>query len=137
MEYSHKYDGIINLENHRSRKHPHMSLYARSAQFAPFAALTGYDDAVRETGRETSRRIELDEEIKSIIDAKLQFIRENINKRQEISFTFFVPDIRKEGGKYVTETGIVKRFDDLEQTVILTNKNKIPINELIDVRNAE
>ena len=78
-------------------------------------------------------RIELDEEIKVILDSKLQLIRENISKKNEVAFTYFVPDKRKEGGKYVTQVGVVKKFDDLEQKIILIDKKEIPINELIDV----
>ena len=63
LEYSHKYDDIINMEHHKSKKHPPMSLYARSAQFAPFAALTGYEDAVTETAREVGERIDIDDEL--------------------------------------------------------------------------
>ena len=69
-----KYEDIINLPHHISNKHPQMTLEARAAQFAPFAALTGYDDEVKETTRLTNRRIELDEEAKSILDKKLQII---------------------------------------------------------------
>ena len=133
MNYNHAYDDIINLKHHVSIKHPPMSLYARSAQFAPFAALTGYEDAVRETARLTQDKIELDEEQKAILDRKLQIIRENLVKKHEVSFTYFVPDLTKSGGKYITQIGIVKRFDDLAQTIILMDKKEIPINELIDI----
>jgi len=75
----------------------------------------------------------LDEEIKLILDAKLQFIRENINKKQEVSFTYFVPDDRKEGGEYVTEIGIVKKIDDFNSKIILMDKREIPINDLIQI----
>ncbi len=133
MQYDHKYDDIINMPNHRSKKHPHMSLYARSGQFSPFADLTGYEDAVRETGREVLERIELDEERKLIIDSKLQIIRENLFKKKEVTFTYFEPDLKKQGGKYITKNGVVKKFDDLVPKIILTDKNEILINELIDV----
>ncbi len=133
MQYDHKYDDIINMPNHKSKKHPHMSLYARSGQFSPFAALTGYEDAVRETGREVLERIELDEERKLIIDSKLQIIRENLFKKKEVTFTYFEPDLKKQGGRYITKIGVVKKFDDLVPKIILTDKNEILINELIDV----
>ena len=82
-------------------------------------------------------RIELDEEIKVILDSKLQIIRDTLNKKKEIAFTYFVPDIRKQGGKYVTQVGIVKKFDDLEQKIILIDKKEIPINDLIDISEAK
>ena len=133
MQYNHKYDDIINLEYVKSKKHPHMSLYARSAQFAPFAALTGYEDVVRETARQTLERIELDEEIISILDSKLQLIRENMGNKKEVSFTYFEPDLTKSGGAYVTRVGVVKKFDDIEQKIILIDGGEIPINDLIQV----
>ena len=80
MVYDRQYDDIINMEHHVSKVHPQMSLYARSAQFAPFAALTGYEDSIKETGRETLARIELDEERRDILDAKLQFLIEKTRK---------------------------------------------------------
>ncbi len=93
----------------------------------------GYEDAVKETARLTQEKIELDEEQKTIIDRKLQIIRENLIKKDEISFTYFIPDLTKSGGKYVTQIGIVKRIDDLSQTIILMDKKEVPINELIDI----
>ena len=99
--------------------------------------LHGYEDAVRETGRETMARQEISEELMSIIDAKLQLIRENINKKQEVSFTYFIQDLYKDGGKYITEVGIVRKFDDINQVIILMDKRVIPINDLIDVNFIE
>lgn len=133
MQYNHSYDDIINLPHHVSKKHPPMSIYARSAQFAPFAALTGYEDAVKETARETDRKIDIDEELKAILDGKLQILRENIHKKEEVSFTYFVPDLKKEGGQYVTIVGVAKKIDDLNQIIILADKTEIPISEIIDI----
>lgn len=130
---SNKYDDIINLPHHISNKHPQMTLEARAAQFAPFAALTGYDDAVKETARLTNERIELDEETKSILDNKIQIIKEHISTRPEISFTYFIPDLKKDGGKYVTVTGIVRKIDEYRQVIILEDKTEIPINEIINI----
>lgn len=96
LEYSHKYDDIINMEHHKSKKHPPMSLYARSAQFAPFAALTGYEEAVTETAREVGERIDIDDELRNILDSKIQMLSEQIKKKHEIVFTYFVPDLNKE-----------------------------------------
>ena len=133
MKYNKKYDDIINLPHHISKKHPQMSLYARSAQFAPFAALTGYEDAVKETARETCNRIEIEDELKSILDSKLQIILEQIKNKPEISVTYFIPDSKKEGGKYVTITGLVKKVDLYNQYVYLADNTEIPINEIIDI----
>ena len=137
MQYDHSYDDIINLPHHVSKKHPPMSLYARSAQFAPFAALTGYEDAVRETARETCERIEIDDGLKEILDGKLQLLRENIYKKEVVTFTYFVPDVRKDGGEYVTEMGVIKKFDDSRNVIILADKREIPISEIIDISGTQ
>ena len=130
---SNKYDDIINLPHHISKKHPQMTLEARAAQFAPFAALTGYDDEVKETERLTNRRIELDDEAKSILDNKIQIILEQISQRPTVSITYFLPDTKKAGGEYVTITGIIKKVDGYNQVIVLENRTEIPINEIIDI----
>lgn len=133
LEYNHKYDSIINLEHHKSKKHPPMSLYARSAQFAPFAALTGYEEAVVETAREVGERIEIDEELKAILDGKIQMLLEQIKKKPEVVFTYFVSDLTKDGGAYINITGIIKKIDIYTQTIILEDKTEIPISDIIDI----
>lgn len=133
LKVTHYYDDIINMEHHKSKRHPPMSLYARSCQFAPFAALTGYEDAVRETARETSDRIELDEDLIEVLDMKLQLLQESIGKKEEITITYFEPDSRKDGGVYLTIVGIVKKFDNVNQKIIFTDKREISINEIIDI----
>ena len=133
MKYDRQYDDIINLTNHISQKHPQMSLYARSAQFAPFAALTGYEDAIKQTSRETSEKIDIDDELKSILDSKLQIIMEQIKNKPEISITYFIPDLKKNGGSYITVTGIVKKIDLYNQHIYLANDTEIPINDIINI----
>ena len=133
MKYDRQYDDIINLPHHVSKKHPQMSLYARSAQFAPFAALTGYEDAVKETARETSHRVEIDEELKTILDSKLQILAEQIKTKPEATFTYFVPDTKKEGGEYITVTGIVKKIDMYNQCIYLADNMQIPINDVLEI----
>ena len=127
------YEDIINLPHHTSKKYPRMSLEARSAQFAPFAALTGYDEVLIETARLTNERIEIDETIKVIIDSKLQIIKEHIKEMPLITFMYFVPDSKKDGGKYVTVTGNVKKIDEYRNGIVLENKTEIPIDEIIDI----
>lgn len=136
---SNEYNDIINLPHHISTKHPQMSLETRAAQFAPFAALTGYDDEVKETARLTNERIELDDEAKSIIDNKIQMILEQLSARPVVTFTYFIPDTKKEGGKYATITGIIKKIDEYKQVIILEDKTEIPIKEIINISgdNAE
>ena len=127
------YDDIINLPHHVSKKRPQMSIEQRSAQFAPFAALTGYDEAVKETARRTDRRIELEEGQKEILNNKLLYILENIESKPEITFTYFLPDNKKSGGKYIDKTGIVRKIDMIEQYIQLIDKSKININDIIDI----
>lgn len=133
MKYDRQYDDIINLPHHISKKNPQMSLYARSAQFAPFAALTGYEEAVKETARETNERIDIEDELKSILDGKLQIILEQIKNHPEISITYFIADSKKNGGEYVTVTGLVKKVDLYNQYIYLIDYTEIPINEIIDI----
>ena len=130
---NHKYDDIINLPHHVSKKHPQMSLEARSAQFAPFAALTGYGDALEEPQRETEDRIELDEEQKKILDRKIQMLREHINQKPSVVVTYFIPDLIKEGGTYITVSGNVLKIDGYKQSIILEDKTEIPIKEIIEI----
>ena len=128
------YDDIINLPHHVSNVHPRMSLYNRSAQFAPFAALTGYDDAIVETARLTHKTINLDESLIEIINNKLINIESIINEHPLISVTYFVKDKKKDGGSYITINGNVKRIDKDNNCIILNNKSKISIDEIIDVK---
>ena len=128
-----KYEDIIELPHHISKKHPQMSKEARAAQFAPFAALTGYGEAVNETARITDSKIELDEETKSIINEKLNIIDTNIKIKPLVTFTYFVPDKYKSGGSYETVTGNARKIDMSNKCIILTNKKKINIDDLINV----
>ena len=126
------YDDIINLKRPIS-KHPKMSLYQRSAQFAPFAALTGYEGQVKETARLTDRRIELDEEMKLILDLKIQVIKEMLSDNPEVEITYFIPDTIKDGGKYETIINNVKKIDSYNEHIIMQNNLKIEIKEIINI----
>ena len=126
------YDDIINLHRPIS-KHPQMSLYQRSAQFAPFAALTGYEGQVKETSRLTDRRIELYEEMKLIIDMKIQIINEMLSNKPEIEVTYFIPDGRKDGGRYETIINNVKKVDNYNEQIIMKNGLRIDIKEIIEI----
>lgn len=127
------YDEIINLPRWNPKKHPRMSMESRSAQFAPFAALTGYDDAVKETARLTDRKIEIDEGLKIVLNNKLQYALENSDKKPIITFTYFIPDEKKKGGKYVEKTGQIKKVDNLEGYIILKDKERIKIDNVINI----
>ena len=130
---SHEYDDIINLPHHKSQKHPHMDLYDRAAQFSPFAALTGFDAAIAETGRLTDRRIELDEGGKALLDEQMKAILDCIETQPEVQLVWFRYDERKAGGTYVTTTGNVKKIDTYTQRLLLTDGRTIPLGEIFSV----
>lgn len=127
----HRYDDIIHLPHHQSGTRPHMSLHDRAAQFSPFAALTGYDAAVEEAARLTEQKLELSEEEKAAIGAKLTEIKEHIKERPEVTVTYFVPDERKAGGTYVTVTETVRRIDEFERVVVMQDQSGIRIDDII------
>lgn len=130
---NHQYDDIIDLPHHVSATRPQMSMIDRAAQFSPFAALTGYDAAIRETGRLTDRRIELSEDSRAALDRKQQLLVECLADHPEVSVTYFIPDERKSGGAYVTVTGIVKKVDDYQRLLLLTDGTKIPLDDILDL----
>ena len=132
----HRYDDIIHLPHHKSQVHPHMSISDRAAQFSPFAALTGYDDAVQETARLTESRIELDENARVLLDERLRLLQINLEEHPFVTFTYFIPDSRKEGGSYSLAAGVIKKLDLLHRTITLYADNgisdgtEIPIDEI-------
>lgn len=130
-----KYDDIINLPRHISKKHSQMSVEERAAQFAPFAALVGYEDEVEETARITEKRIELNEEEKKILDMKLQMLNEQIKVQiyPNITIMYFIPDLKKDGGKYIKVSGVIKKVDEFKQLIILDDKTEIPIKDIIKI----
>ena len=132
-EYEHRYDDIINLPHHVSAKHPRMSAADRAAQFSAFAALTGYGDEVKETARLTDVQSDLDEEMKAELNRKLQFLAEHSTVSPSVEITYFVPDEKKSGGKYVTVTGSVKRVDEYRRTVIMADKTAVPIDRITGI----
>lgn len=130
------YDDIINLPHHESRRHPRMSMLNRAAQFAPFAALTGYDDAIEETSRLTDRMIDLDSDVKVDLDRTMAILRsilDDSGSLPQVTITFFIPDVYKDGGSYNTIKTSVKSIDDVERCVILPDGQKIPISNIVDM----
>jgi hypothetical protein len=125
------YDDMLHLPHHVSQRHPQMSLHDRAAQFSPFAALTGYDAAVKETARLTAQRVELDEGEKEALDQRLTLVQERLPEPTEVTITYFVPDKKKDGGAYVSVSGTVKKIDDYEHTVVLRDGTSIPIEEIV------
>ena len=128
-----KYDDIIRLPHHVSAVRLHMAIIDRAAQFSPFAALTGYDAAVKETARLTDERIELDEYMKCSLNHRLQIIGERLNEHPEAAITYFQPDMKKKGGTYVTAAGAVRKINEYERLVVMTDGTVIPIDEIISI----
>ena len=127
------YEDIIHLPHHQSRKHPPMPLLNRAAQFAPFAALTGYDAAVTETRRATEARIELDEDERYTLSMQLRQIAALRDMHPEVRITCFQPDERKAGGTYVTVTGRVQRMEAYERRIRLESGQSIPFDDVYAV----
>ena len=129
----HNYDDIIDLPHHVSPNRRRMSNTERGAQFSPFAALTGYEAAVEEAERLTDGKKELTEEMKAIIDAKIQAISEHPDAEPQVTITYFKPDERKEGGAYVRVTGAVKEIDRIGKTIVLTGNTRIPMEQIREI----
>ena len=126
------YTDIIDL-NRPPSKHVHLGVESRAAQFAPFAALTGYDAEIRETARLTDKKIEVDDGLKDLLNSKLAYLNENIKERNEITITFFVKDKTKEGGSYETVNGIIKKIDPIEGIIKLENKDIILMQDVLSI----
>ena len=133
MNGTHDYDDIINLPHHVSTRHPQMSMYDRAAQFSPFAALTGHDAAIKETERLTEDWVELDEDSKELLDEKLQMIREHLDEKPEVTFTYFEPDERKQGGAYRTITGKVIKIDEYEHRILLEDGTVLIMEHMFSI----
>lgn len=129
-----KYDDIINLPHHVSERHPQLSKDSYAAQFSPFAALTGYDGIVEEIARVTDERIELDDDSKDRISYKLGIVLDHLDDQPELTVTYFLPDKKKDGGKYVTATGIITDFDRYERIIQLSDGPRIPVDDLLDIQ---
>lgn len=125
-----RYDDIINLPHHVSKTRKPMSMENRAAQFAPFAALTGHDDAIYETSRLTSSRVELSEDEQISLTKRLEYA---IKRQSSVNITYFQPDTLKEGGEYITLNGIIKKVDEYESCIILSDKRKIRLADILSL----
>lgn len=126
------YEDIIYLSHHVSTKRPQMSLHDRAAQFAPFAALTGHEEAVKETARLTDNRIELDENEIQLLDQKLQYL-EAQSEAPVVEITYFLPDQRKSGGEYIEVQGRLKRIDPYSHSLRMEDGTEIPITDILKI----
>ena len=128
-----KYADIIDLPHHQSDTRPKMSNYDRAAQFSPFAALTGHADSIKETARLTDEYSEPSEEMKAIMNEKILFLMEQLENQPEITITFFKPDEKKQGGAYITITGVVKKIKTYERQIQMTTGDLIPIDMIFGI----
>lgn len=128
------YSDIINLPHHVSHNHPQMPMEARAAQFAPFAALTGYDAVIHETARQTDKQVELEEFDNERLNRKLAELMTILDNHPEITVSYFQPDKRKDGGTYATVSGHIKKLDTYEQFLEMENGILIPISNIIDMQ---
>lgn len=128
-----RYDDILYLPHHVSPTRPQMSMMDRAAQFSPFAALTGYDAAIKETGRLTDERMELTEDELDTLNMKYQILMERLGEKPEVRITYFRPDSRKAGGSYVTASGIVKKADAFDRLIYMMNGTIIPMDDIFDI----
>ena len=127
-----KYEDIIGLSRPVSKKHPPMSRENRAAQFAPFAALTGFEGAIKETARVTGEKIELvDETQKAVLDEKLKVL---LREKTPALFTYFQKDEQKEGGAYITVSGIVKKTDAYTHKIVLEDGTGICVEDILEIR---
>ena len=127
------YDDIIALPRHRSLRRKPMPRIGRAAQFAPFAALTGYDDAVQETARLTEREKITDEDQLTLMDERLHALLEVIRDQPEITITYFEPDGKKSGGAYLNATGRIRRVDEINRQIILTDRTAIAMDRICEI----
>lgn len=125
------YDDIKHLTRPQYDDLPPMSMHDRAAQFSPFAALVGYDDAVAETARLVGDRIELTEDEINELNTTLNRLLDSLDEQPKISVTYFVPDERKSGGSYVEKVGAVRIFDSYSQELVFKDKSRINIQDII------
>jgi hypothetical protein len=128
------YDDIINIKNYKSKKRPQMSIYNRSAQFSPFAALTGYEESIDEASRITLNKSTISQDDKKILDIKFNILNDNLNEKPLVNIIYFIDDLKKQGGKYISKEGYIKKFDYNEKIVVFDDNTKIKISNIIDIQ---
>ena len=131
------YDDIISLPHHVSLTRPQMPLRDRAAQFAPFAALTGYGEAIDETARYTEKRRELDENERAVLDNRLNFLAARLEDKPQVEIEHFVPDIRKDGGEYVRTKGRLAAISATARTLVLADGTTIAIDDITAIESRE
>ena len=133
MESTERYQDIINLPHHQSKTYPRMSLENRAAQFSPFAALKGYDEAIDETARFTEEQFERGEDAKAALNDKLFMLRLKIAERPAVRVTYFKPDEKKKGGAFCTAEGTLVKVDPEGQKIVLSSNLTLSFDQLIEI----
>ena len=128
------YSDIINLPHHVSKNHPQMPMEARAAQFAPFAALTGYDTVIHETARQTDKQVELEEYDNERLNRLFSELMDSLEEHPMVTVSYFKSDEHKAGGAYVTVMGQLKKVDTYEQLMVMENGTAIPIGNIMDLQ---
>lgn len=124
------YEDIVNIPRHISKVHPQATMADRAARFSPFAAISGYEDMVKEAARVTEERIDITDATKELLNEKLNMIIEFLDEAPVVTITYFEPDKKKDGGAYISITGTVKRIDEYERIVLMSDDKKIRIEEI-------
>lgn len=137
LETTHKYDDIIALPHHTSASRQPMSRLGRAAQFAPFAALTGFEDCTDEAARLTSEKPEMTELMQNELNEKIRIIMERIDERPEVTVTYFIPDALKAGGAITLYSGSVRRIDEIERKMIFTDRSEIWLDNILKISVGE
>lgn len=130
---NHKYSDILHLPYQKSKKRPPMLNSHRAAQFAPFAALTGHDMAVREVARLTADKVELDESSITRLNEKIQLLKKHLLQRPMVTITYFQHDEKKSGGAYLTTDGYVKKIDDYHNILVMGQGTLISFSDIFDI----
>lgn len=132
-EDAHKYDGILYQERPRFSNHPPMSMESRAAQFSPFAALTGHEEAIAEVERETDTFTPPDPDTQALLNQQMQILMEHATEHPQITVCYFVPDTKKSGGAYITRTGALHRIDLTSRTLYFTDHTKVLLDRIVSL----
>ena len=137
MSKQSRYSDIIDLPHHQSIYRPHMSVYNRAAQFAPFAALVGYDEMVQDTADILllDKRVILSEDAKCLLDAKIQGIKEIINQKPEIKIVYFDEKANKLGGGYALYSGKIKKIEEYPAMLVFLDGKKVSVEDIVQIEN--
>ena len=131
-----KYDDILHLPHPTSAKHPRMPISERAAIFSPFAALSGHGAALAETARLTDQKMELDEDTRAELDRRQAILLEHIGEQPEVTITWFQPDEKKDGGAYITVTGMLRKIDEAERALILLDGTRVPLEDVVGLESS-